>query len=708
MIFILNVLRNITRNVETQGFEKLRINEREVFISNHASYQDVSILHEILPNNVVFAIDSDSEDLYIDTLRKRKHIIYDVIDAPTLKRITKTIEKGEPLLIFPEAKVTNTGSFMKVYKEIVEAILEGQPSKIYPILIVGVENASFFPSPDMKVILDKPLEIPMKQTQEVIKKSFFRKETVSKEEPLTPIELARYILKQFQLLRFQHAMKKEINLFNELVEIAKIKGERKVILEEKKQKMTYKDFLKACYVFAQKMKGMFQEGEVVGTFLPTSIGHTIALFSMFKLGVTPALLNITHGQKTLIHCIETANIKRIVTSKVFLQKGGMEEVIKHIKEECEIEILYLEDLKQELTNAEKIKGVADLTVGKKSESTKNELILFTSGSENKPKGVILTHRNIYANIQQAMTMIDLNHQDKLFNMLPTFHSFGLTVGTILPLLTGIPVFLYPSPLDYKDIPRLIYRKDATIIFGTSTFFGYYAKSAESFDFHTIRYAIAGAEKLQNEVKQVWNEEFGIRILEGYGVTETAPVISINTNLEFKKGTVGQLVPGMEYKIEKVEGIETGGKLLVKGPNVMKGYLIHDKGFFPCDEWYDTGDIVEVDDEGYLRIVTRLKRFAKIGGEMVSLELVESLARECYPDVKFGAVRVTEKKKGEKIILFATNQEIKLKGIKQHIKEKKETMLLAPKDIYYIEEIPLLGSGKTNYVELTDIATQKEE
>ncbi len=279
-----------------------------------------------------------------------------------------------------------------------------------------------------------------------------------------------------------------------------------------------------------------------------------------------------------------------------------------------------------------------------------------------PKGVVLSHKNLQANRFQLASRVDFSSQDVVFNVLPIFHSFGLTGGTLLPILSGIKTFFYPSPLHYRIVPELIYDIGATIMFGTNTFLMNYAKFAHAYDFYSLRYVFAGAEKLDEETRKIWSEKFGVRIFEGYGATETAPALSTNTPMHNKSGTVGRLMPAIEYKLQEIEGIKDGKKLLVKGPNIMIGYLLSDnpgKIVKLKDGWYDTGDIVDIDDSGYIKIKGRAKRFAKIGGEMISLTAVENYLITLWPKSNHAIISIKDPKKGEQLILF-TNEKMLIK------------------------------------------------
>jgi len=313
---------------------------------------------------------------------------------------------------------------------------------------------------------------------------------------------------------------------------------------------------------------------------------------------------------------------------------------------------------------------------------------------------VLSHRNILSNAVQAASRIDFHTGDKVFNVLPMFHSFGLTAGTVLPLMSGVPVYFYPSPLHYRIVPELIYGSNATVIFGTDTFLSGYARMAHPYDFRSVRYCFAGAEPVKASTRTAYMEKFGLRILEGYGVTETAPVISINTPMYNRSGTVGKIMPGMDYSLEAVPGVEEGGRLKVRGPNVMAGYLrAENPGVLEPleDGWHDTGDIVAIDEEGFIAIRGRAKRFAKIGGEMVSLAAVEALAGECWPGHLSAVAAVKDERKGERLILVTDAPEASRDRFMTFAKARGAMDLMVPAEVRPIARMPVLGSGKIDFV-----------
>jgi acyl-[acyl-carrier-protein]-phospholipid O-acyltransferase/long-chain-fatty-acid--[acyl-carrier-protein] ligase len=296
----------------------------------------------------------------------------------------------------------------------------------------------------------------------------------------------------------------------------------------------------------------------------------------------------------------------------------------------------------------------------------------------------------------------------VLNALPVFHSFGLTGGMLLPLFSGVKTFMYPSPLHYRIVPVLAYDTNATIMFGTDTFLSGYARMAHPYDFYAMRYVFAGAERVREETRRIWMEKFGLRILEGYGATECSPVIAVNSPMHFRAGSVGRLLPGIGYRLEPVPGVEEGGRLLVAGPNIMLGYLKADNpGALerPEDGWYDTGDIVALDEDSYVRILGRAKRFAKIAGEMVSLGAVESLVSGLWPEEMHAVVALPDARKGEQLVLLTERAQASREEISVHARTEGASELMVPRQIFSVDKLPLLGSGKADHPGAKALAEQ---
>jgi acyl-[acyl-carrier-protein]-phospholipid O-acyltransferase/long-chain-fatty-acid--[acyl-carrier-protein] ligase len=433
--------------------------------------------------------------------------------------------------------------------------------------------------------------------------------------------------------------------------------------------------------------------------LPNSAGVAVTFFALQTIGRVKAIQNYTAGEANLLAACKAAKVEVILTSRVFVEKARLGEIIARLGSVADI--VFLEDVKATISLADIVRGLlAGSAAQVKRAADDQAVILFTSGSEGSPKGVVLSHKNLLANAMQCLHRIAVNGQDKVFNVMPAFHSFGLTGGLVMPLVGGVPVYLYPSPLHYRIVPELVYGSNATILFGTDTFLNGYARTAHPYDFHRVRLIVAGAEAVKERTRQIYMEKFGVRILEGYGVTETAPVLAINTPLANKTGTVGRLAPLMEARLDPVAGIAEGGRLFVRGPNVMLGYMrAENPGVLepPNGGWHDTGDIVTIDPQGFIAIKGRAKRFAKIGGEMVSLSAVEAMTAELWPQLLTVIVSVPDARKGERLILVTTDAKCTREAMQKHLRAKGLSELMMPAEVLVVDKIPLLGSGKPDYV-----------
>ena len=467
--------------------------------------------------------------------------------------------------------------------------------------------------------------------------------------------------------------------------------------------LTYGKLLLGSLILGRRFANITALGEAVGLLLPNVAAAPVAFFALQAYGRLPAMLNFSAGPASSVAAITAAEIKTVITSRRFIEQARLEPVIAALGEKARV--LYLEDVRASLTLGDKAGGLlrrpfaASLVRSARRRPDDAAVILFTSGSEGTPKGVVLSHRNILANCHQLGARIAFSPADIVFNAMPVFHSFGLTGGLLLPIFSGIRTFLYPSPLHYRIVPELVYDTNATVFFGTDTFLAGYARVASPYDFYSVRYVVAGAEKVRDETRRAWMEKFGLRILEGYGATETAPVLAINTPMHYRPGTVGRLLPGIEPRLEPVPGIEEGGRLLVRGPNIMKGYLRAGKpGVLEAlaGGWYDTGDIVTIDSQGFVRIAGRAKRFAKIAGEMISLARVEAEIATLWPDSQHAVVAIEDERKGEQLVLLTEHQSAERGAIQAQIRAAGLSELHVPKTVQVVERLPLLGTGKIDY------------
>jgi acyl-[acyl-carrier-protein]-phospholipid O-acyltransferase / long-chain-fatty-acid--[acyl-carrier-protein] ligase len=497
-------------------------------------------------------------------------------------------------------------------------------------------------------------------------------------------------------------------LFQALLDARDRFGRNKIALEDpERQPLSYGRLVLGSLVLGRKLADLTERREIVGVLLPNVQGIAVVLFGLNAYGRVPAMLNFTAGVKNLNAACEVAGIRTIVTSRRFIEQAKLDDVIAAL--EPGRRILWLEDVRATLTSFDKIMGLAATFRARavhakaRMESQDPGVILFTSGSEGVPKAVVLSNANLIANAYQVKVHAGdvLNTNDVFFNPLPVFHSFGLTAGLLTAILNGMKSVLYPSPLHYRQVPKLIRGTNATILLATDTFLQGYARAAEEGDLQSVRYVIAGAERVKDETRQLWNRS-GTTILEGYGATECSPVIACSLPASNRPGTVGPFLPGIEWRLETVEGIHEGGRLLVRGPNVMKGYLKPDGGIAaPEGGWHDTGDIVTV-EEGLVAIRGRAKRFAKIGGEMVSLAAVEAMVQGLWPDCSHVVVALPDPRKGEQIVLVTEKPNADREALLAHAKAQGFPELWTPR-LILVAAIPMLGSGKTDYAATVEMA-----
>jgi acyl-[acyl-carrier-protein]-phospholipid O-acyltransferase/long-chain-fatty-acid--[acyl-carrier-protein] ligase len=504
------------------------------------------------------------------------------------------------------------------------------------------------------------------------------------------------------MLHTYDPMRSRRRVFDALVAAAREYGPKKPILEDQERSpLTYTDLIRAAFALGRKIAKLTEEGENVGVLLPTSSAGVVTFFALHAFGRVPVMLNFTAGLRNLRAAAKLAGLKRVLTSHRFVEQGKLHDVIDALDDTCQI--TYLEEVRASIGTVDKAFALAaSLAPHRFRAATSPDspaVVLFTSGSFGAPRGVILTQANVLANCEQIAAHIDLDPAWVFFNPLPIFHCFGLTGGVLLPLLTGMKAFEYPSPLHVKIIPNLIRETGASVLLATDTFINQYARSSDPEDLKGLKFVVCGAEKVRDETHDLIVDRFGpIPLLEGYGATEASPVIAVNRPDDNRRGTVGGLLPGVEVRIDPVEGIARGGRLFVRGPNVMAGYL-NENGVLekPDGGWHDTGDVVEMSEDRWITILGRVKRFAKIGGEMVSLTAAETLAASLWPDSRHAVIAEPDSRKGERLVLVTDRRDAEVSQLVAHAQAVGATELAAPRKIVRVAEIPLLGTGKTDYV-----------
>jgi acyl-[acyl-carrier-protein]-phospholipid O-acyltransferase/long-chain-fatty-acid--[acyl-carrier-protein] ligase len=700
----LSIIYRALFRIEVVGLDNLHKAGPNVIIAlNHVSFLDAGLAMSLRSRKPVFAIDVGiARHWWVKPFLKLTHALpLDPMKPMATRTLINAVKGGEALIIFPEGRITVTGSLMKVYDG-AALIADKSDAEIVPVRIEGLEQTPFsrlskgqvrrkwFPKVKVTVLE------PVKLTVDPALKGRYRRQAAG---------AALYGIMSDLVFRTTST---DRTVVEAVIEAAKTHGLRRVAVEDPVTgALTYKRLLVGASILGTKLIPLAPEGRAVGVMLPNANGAVVTLLGLMSAGRVPAMINFTAGAANILAACKAAQLSTIVTSRAFIEKARLDNLITALA--SKVSIVYLEDIRPTITVADKIRGLLNAykpLVPRKADDC--AAILFTSGSEGVPKGVVLSHRNMLTNAAQAAARIDFGRQDKVFNVLPVFHSFGLTIGVVLPLVSGVRIYLYPSPLHYRTVAELIYGVNATIMFGTDTFLSGYARVAHPYDFRSLRYILAGAEPVKESTRKTYMEKFGLRILEGYGVTETAPALALNTPMFNKFGTVGRLLPGMEARLEKVEGVEEGGRLHVRGPNVMLGYLKADRpGVLepPPDGWHDTGDIVTLDAQGFVTIKGRAKRFAKVGGEMISLAAVEMLAAELWPNAPSAVVAVPDARKGERLILVTQQKDATRAQFQAYAREHGASELMMPSEIVILEKMPMLGSGK---VDLLSVAKLMQE
>ncbi len=689
-------------------FDVSKLPSKGVYVVNHVSYLDPVLLYAFLPGNPVFALNGHlfRRHWIRFLMRTADMMVFNPIEPGDIKKLIAKVDEGRLVVIFAEGRITENGGLMKIY-EAPGLVADKSKAPIIPVWIDGPQYGYFSktkghlphrPLPKMKIYVGKP-------------RSFKLKDELRRQRD----HISNEVYMILREMGFNINYNAKISLFAQLMKTAKVYSrngffsKRPRIIEDinRKQK-SYKDIIVAAFALGRSFKKFTKHKENVGVLLPNAIATVCTFFGLSAYERTPVMINFSVGSKNMVSMCNTALVKTVITSKSFIIKGKLEAAIEDIKN-AGVRIVYLEDLAKKMRLMTKLGALLSYKlkhVPHKIGGNEKAVIVFTSGSEGAPKAVVLSHANLIANVSQLAAIQTITYKDLLFNALPMFHSFGLMVGMLFPLFQGSKLFLYPSPLHYRVVAELVYELGATLMIGTDTFLRGYAKIAHPYDFHNIRLMYSGGEAAKPDTRSMWMEHSGVRMMEAYGSTECSPVMTANNGIFNKFGSIGKLLPGMQYRIEPVSGIETGGELCVKGPNVMLGYYMPDNpGVLvpPQDGWYHTGDVVDIDEIGFFTIKDRIKRFAKIGGEMVSLNAVQDMviaaSQNDEGEYNYGVVAIPHESKGEQIVLVTNNRKVTSSMLHEYVRANGMSELYLPRIILYHDKLPVFATGKSDNVTL---------
>jgi acyl-[acyl-carrier-protein]-phospholipid O-acyltransferase/long-chain-fatty-acid--[acyl-carrier-protein] ligase len=672
-----------------------------LLVPNHVSWLDWLLVGVCLDDDWRFVVSRSSSDrswLHRKIMINRRTFPLDTTSPYAVKRMAEYLAGNGRLVLFAEGRLSRTGCLMKLFDG-TGFLLHKVGAKVITCYLRGAHRLPASPNQN--------------------EKRWFPTVTAHFSDALTPpqldhistsqarVKLTTWLRDQLVQQQFETEMAFGPRTVPQAIVATAAERPGHEVLQDVNGALTYRRLLVGARLLGGQLSRALGPGnQPVGVLLPNVNAMPVTLLALWSIGRTPAVLNFSTGPALMQACAKLAGLRQIITSRAFLERAKL-----NLEPLGEFQLIYLEDLRAGVAGWEKLTTLLAVTLNPPSalrnppSADDTAVILFTSGSEGVPKGVELTHTNLLCNIRQMLAVCDMQDTDRFFNALPLFHSFGLTAGTLVPLVRGMFVYLYPSPLHYRLLPTVFYFSDCTIMLGTNTFLNGYARKAHPLEFRSVRYLFAAGEKLQEATAATWAQRFGVRVLEGYGATECSPCVSMNLPMAPKTGSAGRLLPGMEYRLEPVEGVANGGRLLVRGPNVMRGYLNPDANaqFKALGGWYDTGDIVHVDEDNYLFILGRLKRFAKISGEMVSLTAIEDALAGAFPHYglrcQVAVVSRPDESKGEMLIAVTNEPKLQLDEIRAVLRAKGFPNLCVPREVKCVREIPKLGTGKVNHREL---------
>ncbi len=715
--FLLWMLTHTFYRIRIKGQENVPVRGPALLVSNHVSYVDGFLVGACVQRFVRFMVDEHHFNRFRLFFRRIKAIPVpsgarrDVIIA--IRRARQELAGGHVVCIFAEGALTRTGNMLSFHRGL-EKIVEGLDAPVIPVHLGGVwgsifsfgEGRPFWKRPrripyPVSVSFGAPLKTPV--TSQLVRLAVMELGTDAAEEAISSRDLLQ--------LRFLRTARKNWS--------------RLALADTTGAELSYGQALTAAILLARRLRTLRRDDRTMGIVLPASTGGALANIAILMAGMVPVNLNFTAGKEAVGSAVEQCGIQTILTSRRFLSK---------VKLEPGAGTLFLEDLTARFPRAEKLLAALKarwlpVRLLEKSwnpaglDSGSLATVIFSSGSTGRPKGVMLTHRNIMANVDSVQQLFHLTRGDRLAGILPFFHSFGFTMTIWFPLLTGMTAAYHPDPRDGKGVGALVVKYRASMLLAAPSFCRLYTRACTREQFASLRLAIVGAERLQPAVAKAFEDAFGLPLLEGYGCTEMSPVVSVNVpdaedgplrQAGHKPGTVGHPIPGVTAEIvDPTTGeplpYNREGMLRVKGPNRMAGYLGQpDKTQEVLrDGWYVTGDIASIDEDGFVRIADRLARFSKIGGEMVPHNRIEEALQSFVGEQSCAVVAIPDEHKGERLVLFHTNQGLSPEDIWQVLTQSELPNLWVPKrdSIFRVETLPTLGTGKLDLCSLRALGIQ---
>ncbi len=718
--FVAWLMTHTLYRIRLVGQENAPLRGPALLVSNHVSFVDALLIGACLPGFVRFMLHREYYDIkwlnWFFRLMKSIPIVAtrrrDVVES--LRRARQELEAGHVVCIFAEGAISRTGHILP-FKRGFEKIVEGTDVPIIPVHLDRLWG-SIFSFEGGRFFWKWPKRIPYPVT-------------VSFGRPLPPsstVQQVRDAVLELESNAVQYRRRRTDLLPAKFVQMARRHWFSFCMADTTGVQLTYGKTLIGSMLLARWVKENCANDAMVGVVLPASVGGALTNIAIQLAAKAPVNLNFTAGREGMVSAVEQCGIRTIITSRLFLSKANLGEMEG---------MVFLEDIRKTFTSGAKVLALIKAALLPARWLTRSVIavvnphdlatVIFSSGSTGTPKGVMLSHHNIVSNIEGICQVIHFKSSDRIMGVLPFFHSFGFTGTLWLPLLAGFGVVYHPNPMDAKTIGETVHKYKTTLLISTPTFYGGYMKRCSAEEFASLRYAIAGAEKLREQISRGYLEKYGLVLLEGYGCTELAPVVSVNLpdvthgaekQIGHKPGTVGHPIPGVAVKIidpdtEKPLPCGQEGLLLVKGPNRMLGYLGQPELTAQAlrDDWYITGDIATIDEDGFIRITDRLSRFSKIGGEMVPHMAVEEVINQILGSAAAVVTALPDPQRGEKLVAFYAQNGITRDELWSKLNHSALPKLWLPKreNLYWLEAMPLLGSGKVDLKTIKTLAIARE-